>query len=40
MTAHDHREIVPGCYRCELNANELDPRFDVRPESNEQEPAS
>jgi hypothetical protein len=22
MTAHDHREIVPGCYRCELGRDE------------------
>jgi len=30
MTTHDHREIVVGCYRCELNADELDPRSDVK----------
>lgn len=23
MTAHDHRHPVPGCYRCELDADEL-----------------
>ena len=28
MTAHDHRTVVPGCYRCELNADEMDPAFD------------
>lgn len=32
MTTHDHTEIVQGCYRCELSANEVDPRFDVTPE--------
>lgn len=33
MSEHDHREITPGCYRCDLNLDELDPRFDVRPEA-------
>jgi hypothetical protein len=23
MTAHNHREVVPGCFRCELSADEL-----------------
>ena len=32
MSAHDHREITPGCYRCDLGLDELNPRFDVRPE--------
>lgn len=22
MTAHDHRTLVPGCYRCELDKDE------------------
>lgn len=22
MSAHSHREVVPGCYRCELNEDE------------------
>lgn len=22
MTAHDHRTIIPGCYRCELGRDE------------------
>lgn len=24
MTDHDHREFVPGCYRCELSRDEVD----------------
>jgi hypothetical protein len=31
MSEHDHRAFVPGCYRCELSADEIDPRFDVMP---------
>ena len=31
MSAHDHKTVVEGCYRCELNADEMDPRFDVKP---------
>ena len=23
MTRHDHRAVVPGCYRCELSADEV-----------------
>jgi hypothetical protein len=23
MTAHDHIELIAGCFRCELNADEL-----------------
>lgn len=23
MTAHDHTEFVPGCYRCDLNLDEM-----------------
>lgn len=30
MTAHDHREVVPGCYRCELNSDEV--RYRRHPE--------
>lgn len=25
MTPHLHREFVPGCYRCDLSRDELDP---------------
>lgn len=30
MTAHTHTTIVPGCYRCELSADEVNPSFDVK----------
>ena len=23
MTAHTHRTVVPGCYRCDLNKDEI-----------------
>lgn len=23
MTAHDHRQFVEGCYRCDLNRDEI-----------------
>lgn len=28
MTAHDHASIVPGCFRCEIGADETNPAFD------------
>lgn len=28
MTAHDHTEIVPSCFRCEIGADETNPAFD------------
>ena len=30
MTAHDHKVPTPGCYRCELNEDEMNPAFNVR----------
>lgn len=24
MTAHDHSEFIPGCFRCDLNSDEAD----------------
>ena len=24
MTHHNHRELVPGCYRCDLNRDEIE----------------
>lgn len=29
MTAHTHREITPGCYRCELNEDEMNAYWDT-----------
>lgn len=40
MSVHDHKTIVEGCYRCELNADELDPRFDVKPTTHSTDPSS
>lgn len=28
MTTHDHAAIVPGCFRCEVGADETNPAFD------------
>jgi len=31
MTAHDHAEYVPGCYRCEMTKDELGVTADATP---------
>lgn len=32
MVAHDHRERVPGCYRCELSRDEIIPAMELEIE--------
>jgi hypothetical protein len=31
VTPHDHREIVPGCYRCELGRDEANDQLPDCP---------
>ena len=35
MTAHDHTEYVPGCFRCDLTGDELGATAPVSPEQRE-----